>query len=209
MVAELLRGHSHFHREYIRHEGAFLRRLASEGQTPDAFFVGCSDSRVVPELLTSSVPGELFVVRNVANLVPSFEHADASVGAALEYAVGVLEVPHLVVCGHDGCGGVEAMLDGGKKLAGMASLEEWLRGVTPAVERARDDDRQRWWRRAVEENVLEQLGNVTTFPLARAALERGALELHGWVYDLGSLSLRVYDAEADSFRPASELLAQP
>ena len=207
VVDELLRGHTHFRSDYLRREGDFLRRLASEGQSPDAFFVGCSDSRVVPELLTSSAPGELFVVRNVANLVPPFDHPDASVGAALEYAVGVLEVRHLVVCGHDGCGGVEAMLDGGKKLYAFASLAEWLSNVTPAVERSRDNDRATWWRRAVEENVLEQLGNVTTFPIAREALERGDLELHGWVYDLRALELRVYEADEDRFRPASQLLA--
>jgi carbonic anhydrase len=213
VVDELLKGHESFRDEYVATEGAFLRKLASQAQSPAAFYVGCSDSRVVPELLTSSSPGELFVVRNVANLLPRLENADASVGAALEYAVGVLEVPHLVVCGHYGCGGVEAMLDGGKKLGAFPSLVEWLANVTPAVESVRptrDDgaaaDRRAFWRRAVERNVVLQLANVTTFPVARAALEAGTLALHGWVYDIEALELRVYDGPSSSFRRAADVL---
>ncbi|MCC7541253.1 MAG: carbonic anhydrase, partial [Deltaproteobacteria bacterium] len=111
MSKSLLEGHRFFRTSYVAGERDFLHQLASVGQSPDALYVGCSDSRVVPELLTSSAPGALFVVRNVANLVPSLTHADASVGAALEYAIGHLHVPHVIVCGHLGCGGIGALLD--------------------------------------------------------------------------------------------------
>ena len=111
MTEALIRGHRKFRQEYANNEREFLKRLASKGQSPNALYIGCSDSRVVPELLTSSSPGEIFVLRNVANLVPVFDHPDSSVGAAIEYAVGHLQVPHIIVCGHYECGGVKAALD--------------------------------------------------------------------------------------------------
>src|SRR6185503_10892646 len=138
MVAELLRGHAEFQRQYLGDEREFLQTLASKGQSPAALYIGCSDSRVVPEVLTASSPGDLFVVRNVANLVPRLEHADASVGAALEYAVGHLHVPHLIVCGHVGCGGVAAAIQGLEHVTGLPSLREWLELVLPAVAHARE-----------------------------------------------------------------------
>src|SRR5262245_11235372 len=110
MPEHLIHGYARFRAEYFAGEREYLHRLAVEGQRPSALYVGCSDSRVIPELLTSSAPGELFVVRNVANQVPTLQHSDASVGAAVEYAVGYLRVRHVIVCGHYGCGGVKAVL---------------------------------------------------------------------------------------------------
>lgn len=200
-----------FRRAVPRSERRFLRSLASQGQSPDALYIGCSDSRVVPEILTNSEPGDLFVVRNVANLVPLLEHADASVGAAIEYAVGHLRVGHVIVCGHYGCGGVKATLDGLHHLHGFPSLEEWLTSVVPVAERVRaacDSDEERW-RMAVEENVEEQLQHLMSYPVVSQAIARGEVELHGWVYDLHTLRLSVYDPETDGYRSAEEVLAAP
>lgn len=110
MLENFLRGHLKYRRKVLAQERDFLRKLASEGQSPDAMYIGCSDSRVVPEQLTSSSPGEIFVIRNVANMVPPLENADASVGAALDYAVQHLRVEHLIVCGHYGCGGIKGLM---------------------------------------------------------------------------------------------------
>ncbi|MSP59642.1 MAG: carbonic anhydrase [Myxococcales bacterium] len=212
MSDTLIRGHKDFRSRYVAREGEFLQRLASEGQSPAALYIGCSDSRVIPELLTSSAPGELFVVRNVANLAPPRGHANASVGAAIEYAVGFLKVAHVVVCGHYGCGGIRAVLDGLGHLQGFTSLTEWLRSAVPGVDRARamlpeePTEGEVLWRRAVEENVVEQLANLVTFPSVGEALEAGKLVLHGWVYDLFSLDLSVYDVASDRFLPAEQVL---
>lgn len=204
MIDKFLHGHKDFLHRYCQTERQNLLDLAHRGQSPGALYIGCSDSRVVPELLTQAAPGELFVVRNVANLVPPLAHADASVGAALEYAVVHLRVPHVIVCGHYGCGGVRAALGG---LAGLGpdevSLQEWLEQVTPVARSARQrglsaEEELRW---AVEENVLVQLDNLVTFPALKRRLDEGKLTLHGWIYDMGQLSLRIYDPNEDRFLP--------
>lgn len=208
-MRELLDGHATFHSRVPRNERRFLRSLASEGQSPDALFVGCSDSRVVPEILTNSSPGQLFVVRNIANLVPPLAHADASVGAAIEYAVGHLKVAHVIVCGHYGCGGVKAAIDGLDHVHALPSLHEWLGDVGQAVDRVRDPALAptTLWRRAVEESVEQQLLHLMTYPCVAEAVSKEALEIHGWVYDLHTLRLWVFDPESSTFRRADELLS--
>lgn len=207
MTEALIRGHRKFRREYAGDERAFLERLASRGQSPDALYIGCSDSRVVPELLTSSSPGQLFVVRNVANLVPVFNDPDSSVGAAIEYAVGHLQVPHVIVCGHYECGGVKAALDGLEKVRKHPSLFEWLGEVRAAAENVDPSlEPALRWRRAVEESVVFQLGNLASYAAVAAALAEGKLQLHGWVYDLKTSSLSVYDAGKHAFVSVDSLI---
>ncbi len=208
--ADLPLGQAHelFQRAYAGHEREFLEDLVAHGQHPLAFFLGCSDSRVIPEVLTHAVPGELFVVRNVANMLPPVERRIVSAGAALEYAVGYLHVRHLIVCGHDLCGGVRAALDGGVDNAAYPALGEWLDGLAPVVERTRSvpEEGGGRWRRTVEENVLQQLGNALGYPAVARAVEAGEIELHGWVFDLGTGALRVYHREAEGFVNAASLL---
>ena len=201
MVEELLAGHGRFRAEYAAQERAFLAHLAAAGQRPSALFIGCSDSRVIPELLTNAAPGELFVVRNVANIVPAREAQDRSIAAAIEFAVGQLGVHEVIVCGHDGCGGVQAVLDGLPGIDPDSELAGWLRGLLPAVTRARATDLEPdgQLRLAVEENVLEGIANLVTVPALATALRAGRLRLHAWVYDLHNATLRVYDAPQDAF----------
>ncbi len=196
---KLLEGHATFRREYVARSREFLAELASEHQSPAALYIGCADSRVVPELLTSSAPGELFVIRNVANLVPPADRSDSSVGAALEYALLALGVGHIVVCGHFDCGGVKAMIDGIDP-SRMPEFSAWIADAAVANSASREGgggDLQ--WRRAVEENVLDQLGNLSTHPCVRERLDAGLLQLHGWVYDIVSGSIRAYDEQWQQF----------
>ena len=196
---KLLSGHATFRREFVAGSKTFLDELAAEHQSPDALFIGCSDSRVIPELLTTSAPGELFVVRNVANLVPPAQRADSCVGAALEYSVEALGIRHIVVCGHYGCGGVKAMIEGVDQQK-MPELESWLRdaAVLNAAARAGHADKSEQWRLAVEENVLDQLANLTSYPGVKSRLDSGEMTLHGWVYDLRG-ELFVYNDETAKF----------
>jgi len=206
MAEHLLHGYSRFRAEYFANEHAMLRRLAIQGQRPSALFIGCSDSRVIPELLTSAEPGDLFVVRNIANQVPELDHPDASVGAAIEYAVVHLAVRDIIVCGHYGCGGVKATLNGRDAIRELPSLYEWLEGVEPAVAKARAAklEGEAALRRAVEENVLLQIDHLISFESVRVGLEKQKLALHGWVYDLASARLSLYETTQDCFVPVSE-----
>lgn len=201
-----LRRHQAYREKVLAKERDFLLHLASEGQSPDAMYIGCSDSRVVPELLTSSSPGEIFVIRNVANLVPPLQDADASVGAALEYAVAHLKVRHLIVCGHYGCGGVKGMMSDHPHFENTPSLKEWLAPLQPIVAATRRENVESWWRAAVERSVVQQVDNLLSFPVVADAWKADLLEIHGWVYDLYSLDLHVYDEATDRFLVAQHLL---
>lgn len=200
-MRSLLRGNETFRKSYVEGARSFLKRLASDKQSPSALYVGCSDSRVIPELLTSSSPGELFVVRNVANLIPPRSNADASVGAAIDYAIEVLHVEHVIVCGHVGCGGVKAILDGHAQLRHLPSLHAWLNSAAPPILAEHDpaEEGVRAWHRAVQTNVLAQVDNLRSFPAVIDRLQKGTLQVHGWVYDLASGGVDVYDPELDRF----------
>jgi carbonic anhydrase len=211
MFRDLLDGYGRFRDGLLQGGREFLTKLAHEGQSPDALYVGCSDSRVVPELLTTSSPGRLFVVRNIANQVPPLAHADASVGAALDYAVAYLHVSHVVVCGHSACGGIGAVLAGLDHLPPEAeSLRAWLEPVVEAVQRADAEeplDAAARLKSAIEWNVLIQLSNLLTFPLVAEAVVNGHLKLHGWVYDLHTQELAAYDAATGRFQPVDRLIS--
>lgn len=210
MSTHLLRGHERFQADFATRERSFLQRLSSEAQKPSALYISCSDSRVIPELLTASRPGELFVVRNVANVVPRADDMAAwGAGAAIEYAVSVLNVPHIVVCGHYGCGGVKAAMAGKDNVSQYPHLHRWLQYVEPATTKAKaagfEDEKLETY--AVEENVLDQMLNLISYPCVREAVDAGTLSLHAWVYDLAG-DLVVYDARTRRFRPYAEQLEE-
>lgn len=211
MPKDLLHGFALFRANYFAKERELLEELA-RGQNPGVLFVGCSDSRVVPELITQSGPGELFVLRNVANAVPPSGSFDSSSGAAVEFAVQVLRVKHAVVCGHTSCGGAEAAFVRDRNLLGpMPALRQWLAFVEPAANRVRASGKTGAdaLDAVVRENVLGQLNNLLSYPCVRAAVEAGQLALHGWVYDVRGASLSIYDPEQDAFvaAPAPEVSA--
>lgn len=207
MTHSLLDGHGLFQKRFF-HEREYLKKLAHDGQRPSALFIGCSDSRVVPEYLTNAGFGELFVLRNIANFVPTLDHADASVGAAVDYAIAHLGVPDIIVCGHYGCGGVKAALgDLGGLPPKEQSLREWLEGVAPAARRGltAGGEEEEVWRRGVEENVIQALENLITYDVVRERLEAGAVHLHGWIYDLYQTRIRVLDGDSGRFVDAGEI----
>lgn len=187
MTGVLVQGHRAFRERYFE-ERELLQRLATDGQRPGALYIGCSDSRVVPEFLTSAGLGELFVVRNIANFVPPRSHTDVSVGAAIEYAVKHLEVRDVIVCGHYGCGGVKAVINGLDRLSEDQELASWLEGMQKPIIAAKSTGLtgDELWKRGVEENVLAALDHLISFEVVKERLEAGTLFLHGWVYDLFS-----------------------
>ncbi|MCX5236277.1 SulP family inorganic anion transporter [Streptomyces prunicolor] len=193
---QLARGISAFQRNTAPLVRGELARLAKEGQRPSQLFLTCADSRLVTSMITSSGPGDLFVVRNVGNLVPppGEESGDDSVAAAIEYAVDVLRVRSITVCGHSGCGAMQALLNS-EPGGAQTPLKRWLRHGLPSLERMADDGRP--WARlaarapadAVEQlcltNVVQQLEHLRGHESVARALREGALELHGMYFHVG------------------------
>ncbi|AVV41326.1 SulP family inorganic anion transporter [Streptomyces sp. ID05-04B] len=192
----LVRGISAFQRNTAPLVRGELARLAREGQQPSQLFLACADSRLVTSMITSSGPGDLFVVRNVGNLVPppGGESGDDSVAAAIEYAVDVLHVRSITVCGHSGCGAMQALLSC-EPGAAHTPLRRWLRHALPSLERIADRSRPaaRLAGRAAADtieqlcltNVVQQLEHLRTHPSVARAMQAGALELHGLYFHVG------------------------
>ncbi len=186
------------------------------GQSPDTLFVACSDSRVVPNLFASSDPGDLFVLRNVGNLIPPCgalgRSASAeSEAAALEFALLKLPVPQIIVCGHSECGAMGALLNG---RAGVAApnLRNWLRHGEGSLERLRSGAQLEKHLEAHNQlsqlNVLEQMEHLKTYPVVRQRLQEGRVHLHGWWFDIREAEVYEYEPEEERFRLIDESYAQ-
>ncbi|MEW2496183.1 carbonic anhydrase [Streptomyces nodosus] len=180
-MRDLAEGVTRFQRDVHPVKADLFARLATH-HTPHTLFIGCSDARVVPELITASEPGELFVVRTAGNLVPAHAPGPDAVAASIEFAVAVLGVSDIVVCGHSGCGAMTALAEA-RDLREMPAVARWLRHADAARARtaARGDVAA-----LVRQNVLAQLANLATHPSVAGARAEGALTLHGWVYDIAT-----------------------
>jgi carbonic anhydrase len=182
------------------------------GQSPDCLLVACSDSRVVPNLFASTEPGDMFVVRNVGNIVPPCDDAglaiaDRSEGAAVEFALRVLNVSDVVVCGHSECGAMRAIL-AGELPAGSPNLSEWLDVGRSAVPRLEDSPivgpPLAPHNRLSQVSVLQQLENLRTYPIVRERLAAGTLGLHAWWFDVAGAEVLAYDTATCRFVPLGE-----
>jgi carbonic anhydrase len=195
--------------EFFERERDLLASLASSGQFPQAMFIGCNDSRVVPESLMGARPGDLFVVRVLANIVPPYGTGQNAVGAAAEYAVRSLNIEHFIICGHLDCGGILA-LDTGVDMATEPTLANWIEFARPAQTHVDAQGLMGHERHQaiVEANVLLQMENLRTYPAVQSALAGNRLELHGWVYDLVNCQLRFYDANQGRFEIFSPTLSE-
>lgn len=199
--------HKFRHDEFGRYRALF-RKLSREGQNPHTLFITCSDSRVLAELITQSKPGDLFVVKNVGNIVPpaSAVGSTNSTAAAIEFAVDVLKVSDLVVCGHSQCGAMDALLQPTAQLDPLPHLAEWLRVAAPVqriieTEYRHLTDSSARATAAAEENVLFALENLRSYPCVQQHLAAGSLHLHGWFFKIASAELFAYDPETNQFAP--------
>ena len=205
-INELLQGFQRFRVKTFQPQREIFNRLALQGQTPSTLLVSCSDSRVDPAILTDAAPGDLFVVRNVASLIPPCETGGRHHGtsAAVEFAVCNLKVSHIIILGQSHCGGISALLDGyGENNEGEGYIAPWMNIAASA----RDEVLQRWpdasrefKQRACERaGIRTSLANLMTFPFVRQRVEAKELFLYGWYYDLENGELLQYDAEKDRF----------
>src|SRR5258708_4724582 len=192
---KILEGLARFQQDvYPKHRDLF-ERLAL-GQRPDALFITCADSRIDPCLLTQTNPGELFICRVIGNIVPPYPDKVGGVSATIEYAVGVLDVPAVVICGHTDCGVMRGALNP-EALAEYPSVATWLR-YADVHERATETSPE-FLLELAEHNVVAQLRNLRTHPAVAARLKDGDLVLHGWVYNIGSGTVTAYDEVSKAF----------
>jgi carbonic anhydrase len=202
-VQKLEAGIHHFQANYFATHRQLFEQLAVNGQRPETLFITCSDSRVIPELITNAAPGELFIVRNVGNIVPRVEHGIlGGVSAAIEFAVQVLEVGNVIVCGHTGCGAIDAILQP-ERVAHFPFVKRWLaesESIPKLIEERygnlKGQDRVT---AAVEENVLLQLENLRSFEFVAQKLDAGKLLMSGWVFKIATGDVFDYDPVSGQF----------
>jgi carbonic anhydrase len=200
-MRRILEGVARFQRQVYPASRDLFRELATQ-QSPETLLITCSDSRVVPDLIVQAGPGEIFVCRNAGNIAPSYCDASGGVSATIEYAVQVLGVRDIIVCGHSDCGAMKALLHP-EKAAATPSLARWLthaeRARAVVLRNSNQLDGSALIDALVEENVLAQIDNLQTHPCVASRLRRGALALHAWVYDIGSGRIRVHDPDRNHF----------
>lgn len=200
-MKRLLDGYRRFHSDIFP-----LRRehfhLLSDRQAPDVLFLTCADSRVVPDLILQTEPGDLFICRNVGNIVPPSGEVAGGVTATIEYAVRVLKVRHIIICGHSDCGAIKASLNK-ESLATLPHAGVWLRYLESAWKyldpAERDADAELLG--LIHANVIAQLENLKTHPEVSAALADDSLQVHGWFYDILSGTIEAYDPATGKFSP--------
>jgi carbonic anhydrase len=198
---KILRGLRRFQKHvYPKHRELF-EKLAL-GQRPEVLFITCADSRIDPCLLTQTKPGELFICRVIGNIVPRYPNAIGGVSATIEYAVGVLGIPDLIVCGHTDCGVMRGVLNPGN-LRALPNVTAWLRHAKAArgslSKGKKAAPSPELLLQLAERNVVEQLKNLRSHPSVAEGLRQGSLRLHGWVYHIGTGMVTRYNPEDDQF----------
>lgn len=191
-------------------EKAELFEKLSQGQSPEALFITCSDSRIETAMITQTNPGELFICRNAGNIVPPHTNHTGGMTASIEFATAALQVPHIVVCGHTECGAMKGAMNP-EGLDALPHVREWLSYSRAAVEVVNtiggDLNDAEKMRMLLEQNVILQLQHLKTHPAVAARMATGNLQLHGWVYDIKTGAVCAYDEKEDRFEPVEERYA--
>jgi carbonic anhydrase len=207
-VQQLIEGVHKFRKDEFGNYRKLFRKLSQEGQNPHTLFITCSDSRVLAELITQSKPGDLFVVKNVGNIVPpsNVTGTTNSTAAAIEFAVETLRVSDIVVCGHSQCGAISALLGESRVSDATPHLRDWLSIAKPVLDMMRNEyahlkDAAARSTAAAQENVLFGLDNLHSYPTVQQGLAKGTLRLHGWFFKIATAELSAYDPETRQFSP--------
>lgn len=208
-LKEFQEGHKEFQKVKFKKSEERFKKLIEEGQNPKALFIGCSDSRVMPAMITNSKAGDLFIVRNIGNFVAPYNpdsdfHATAS---AVEYAVSILEVSDVIVCGHSDCGAISALFKDIKPTKENVHTTKWLELGKDAKRvgmLAYKDNKEKMLRYTEHISVVYQLDNLLTYPAVRRRVEDGSLHLHGWYYDIQNGNIDYYDDESCEFKALNQ-----
>jgi carbonic anhydrase len=198
-----------FQKEVYPGKQDLFEKLA-HGQSPEALFITCSDSRIETAMITQTDPGELFICRNAGNIVPPHTNHTGGMTASIEFATAALQVPHIVVCGHTECGAMKGAMNP-EGLDTLPHVREWLSYARAAVQvvdtLGADLDDEARMHMLLEQNVILQLQHLKTHPAVAARLAKGDVQLHGWVYDIKTGEVKAYDDERGGFAPVEERYA--
>lgn len=213
-MEKLIRGVLNFKQNIYPQRKDLFRELVDNGQNPDILFITCSDSRIDPNLLTGSNPGDLFICRNAGNVIPPHSNETGGMTASIEYAVAMLGVKHIIVCGHTDCGAIKGALDL-SKLQGLPHVKEWLSHCRSAMEIVRERNGipadmcldHSHLNEAIEENVLQQVQHLRTHPVVAAKLATNRIQIHGWLYDIKSGEIRCCGHNDDHFSNFTDYFA--
>lgn len=202
-MERILKGLRRFQKDVYPEHREFFEKLATQ-QRPEALFITCADSRIDPCLLTQTQPGELFICRVIGNIVPHYPEKIGGVSATIEYATAVLQVADIIVCGHTDCGVMKGVLNP-EMVASLPNVKSWLGHVKAAREAAIENEGAAEGPEVLldltERHVIEQLKHLATHPSVAKRLELGDVNLHGWVYHIGSGAVTAYDAGQKRFLP--------
>lgn len=201
-MQKLLRGLQHYQTKIFGSQRELFERL-SQGQSPDVLFITCSDSRINPNLLTQTEPGELFILRNAGNIIPPYGAVQGGEAATIEFAVAGLGVKDIIICGHTHCGAMKVLLEHPSN-SEFPALTQWLSHAecTRRIVKDKYSSSQETLRlsASIQENVLTQMANLRTHPVVASGLSQGKLTLHGWVYKIESGEVFAYDRETCQFQ---------
>lgn len=204
-ILNLARGHKEFKELYFKQHEADFVRLVKEGQSPKILFIGCSDSRVVPDLILSTRPGDLFVIRTAGNFVTPYRFQTVDgVAATIQYAIEVLNIPHIVVCGHSHCGAIKGLFQ--ELPSNLDILQQWLKLGEQAkrmtlMTAKPSTPKEELYATAEEISVIFQLEHLMTYPFVRKKIDEGKLELHGWYFKIETGEVLYYNTEQYRFLP--------
>ena len=188
-LEKLMKGNAVFTKTFEKNKQLYSD-LVNKGQHPKVMWVGCSDSRVVPEFIVKANAGDLFVTRNIANIIPPSDAKDSNSSSVLEYAVEHLHVEHIVICGHTGCGGINAMLQG---IPQDSIINDWMKHAYKAKENAEQQNRGDLEINTIKANVLLQAEHLLSFSYVKEKVGRKQLKIHKWLYDMSSGKISFYD----------------
>lgn len=204
-MEKILRGVRHFKRHLFAHQRGLFERLASQKQQPLALFITCSDSRINPNLITQTEPGELFILRNAGNIIPPYRAASGGEGATVEYAVSALGLRHIIVCGHYHCGAMQGLIRGeGQDMPAVRAWFNHAETTRRIAEKSAHLPADALARLAVEQNVLAQIDNLRTHPSVAVGLAGGELELYAWVYRIETGDILAYNPGERRFLSLAE-----
>ncbi|MDX2255906.1 MAG: carbonic anhydrase [Pseudanabaenaceae cyanobacterium bins.39] len=209
-MKKLLKGLHKFQSSYFPANQEIFEQLA-EGQKPRVLFITCSDSRIVPHLITQSGVGDLFIIRNAGNLVPPFGSANGGEGAAIEYAIHALGIEQVIICGHSNCGAMKGLLKLEKLRTEMPLVYEWLQHAEATRRLMHENyshlEGKELLSMTMAENVVTQIENLKTYPVVRSKLHQGKMHIYGWIYDIESGEILAYNPETDEFESPQSVLS--